>query len=156
MPGFSKGSAYYGLGCDRAGIGVVQPASALLAVSVQPAAGQAFPLWSEAGSFSEADLARSWANYPNPFAAGREATSFVYFLRGPARVSLRLLTPHGEPVATLLDGAVRAAGLHQEDRWDGRNGRGEPVFNGVYLAELSVRFDDGASDRLLRKVAVVR
>jgi hypothetical protein len=42
------------------------------------------------------------------------------------------------------------------DRWDGRNGAGSIVLNGVYLAELVVQFDDGSSRRLLRKVAVVR
>jgi hypothetical protein len=30
------------------------------------------------------------------------------------------------------------------------------AVNGVYVAELIVRFDDGAEERLLRKVAVVR
>jgi hypothetical protein len=30
------------------------------------------------------------------------------------------------------------------------------VRNGVYVAELSVAYDDGTHERLLRKVAVVR
>jgi hypothetical protein len=48
------------------------------------------------------------------------------------------------------------AGLHQETTWDGRNERGDVVVNGAYIAELRVAFDDGQSERLLRKVAVVR
>ena len=118
--------------------------------------GQAFPLWSEAGNFGATSLVASYSNFPNPFAAGREATTFVYYLRAPARVSLRLLTPAGAGVATLLDDAPRPAGLHQDDRWDGRNGRGDAVRNGVYVAELTVRYDAGGTDHTFRKVAVVR
>ncbi|MGH7724332.1 MAG: DNRLRE domain-containing protein [Candidatus Eiseniibacteriota bacterium] len=144
------------VGFDRTDIGVIQPASALLAIDVRPEPGTAFPFWTESGGFSEANLAASYSNFPNPFAAGREATTFVYFLPGSGRVSLRILTLRGEPVATLLDGVSRAPGLQQSDVWDGRNGRADVVRNGVYLAELEVRFDDGRADLLRRKVAVVR
>ena len=65
-------------------------------------------------------------------------------------------TARGERVTSLLEGAPRPAGLHQSDAWDGRNGRGLAVTNGVYVAELSVAFDDGTSQRVLRRVAVVR
>ncbi|HYM82003.1 MAG TPA: DNRLRE domain-containing protein [Candidatus Limnocylindria bacterium] len=144
------------LGLDRPDVGVVQPGSALLAIAVLPENGQAFPLWSQAGGFSATDLSGSYANFPNPFAAGRQGTTFTYYLRDGARVSLRILTPRGVSVATLLDGVARAPGLHQDDRWDGRNGSGSVVANGVYVAELSVRYDDGTDERELRKVAVVR
>jgi hypothetical protein len=144
------------LGVDRADVGVIQPTSALLAVNVRPEPGLAFPLWTEAGEFAEASLAASYANFPNPFAAGREATTIVYYLPAAGRVSLRIFTLRGDPVATLLDGVSRAAGLYQSDLWDGRNGRGSVVFNGVYVAELDVRFADGTGQLLRRKVAVVR
>jgi hypothetical protein len=150
------GPSGYRLGVDQAGIGVVQPSSALLAINVQPLAGQEFPMWSEAAGLTASTLQGSYSNFPNPFAAGREATTFVYYLPSPARVSIRILTPHGESVATLFENAPRAIGLHQDDRWDGRNGRGQPVYNGVYVAELEVRYDDGSGARLLRKLGVVR
>ena len=57
---------------------------------------------------------------------------------------------------TLLNGEDQSAGLHQDVRWDGKNGRGSTVTNGVYVAELQVQFADGSSKRLLHKVAVVR
>jgi hypothetical protein len=144
------------LGFDKDGIGVVQPGSALLQVQVLPAAGQAFPLWSEAGSFGPLELAASYANFPNPFAAGRQATRFAYHLAGAGRAWLRVLTLAGEPVVTLVDGERREGGTHQDDRWDGRNGAGRVVRNGVYVAELVVRYDDGTAARVLRKVGVVR
>jgi len=144
------------IGCDAAGVGVVQPASALLQVAVRPEAGATFPLWTEAGGFASLSLAGSWSNYPNPFAAGREATTFAYWLARPARVSLRIATLTGESVVHVLDAAPRPAGMQSSDHWDGRNGAGLVVRNGVYVAELIATYDDGKSDRSLRKIAVVR
>ncbi len=144
------------VGLDASGIGVVQPASALLAIAVQPAPGASFPLWSEAATFTAADFARSVSNFPNPFAAGRASTTFAYWLRGAARITLRVLDARGDVVVTLADGAARPAGLAQQDHWDGRNGRGDVVVNGVYVAELTVRYDDGGGEHAWRKVMVVR
>jgi flagellar hook assembly protein FlgD len=103
-----------------------------------------------------ANLEKSYANFPNPFAAGREPTHFAYYLPSSGQVTLRIWTARGERVATVLEGASRAQGLHQDDAWDGRNGHGDVVTNGVYLAEIVVKLADGESRRLLRKVAVVR
>jgi len=89
-------------------------------------------------------------------AAGREETRFVFYLPMQGSVTLHLWTARGERVRTLLEAASLPAGLYQDETWDGRNGRGETVVNGVYIAELSVDFADGSHERLLRKVAVVR
>lgn len=144
------------LGLNLHDISARQPEGDLVAVSVLPAPGQVFPFWTKPGTVSAATLEESYSNFPNPFAAGREATTFVFALDGAATVDLRLYTPRGELVRTLLDGAALPAGLYQDVTWDGRNGRGDTVRNGVYVAELSVRADDGSSARLRRKVAVVR
>jgi hypothetical protein len=144
------------LGFDGTDVGVVQPQGALLTVTVRALAGQALPLLTDAGNFGATTLRDSYSNFPNPFAAGRQATSFVYFLPSDGRVTLRVWTLRGEEVLTIEDGAPRPAGLHQEDAWDGRNGSGGTVLSGVYIAELVVDFDNGTRERLLRKVAVVR
>ncbi len=156
VPQSPPASSTLRLGLEAAGVGVVQPSSALLQIQVQPQAGQTFTLWTEPGSFASLDLAKSYSNFPNPFAAGREATSFAYYLAGPARVWLRVFTLEGEPVATLAEGEARAAGMNQGDRWSGLNGVGRTVRNGVYVAELVVRYDGGSTQRVLRKVAVAR
>ncbi|HPF35418.1 MAG TPA: hypothetical protein P5571_08965 [Candidatus Krumholzibacteria bacterium] len=140
---------------DLDGLSVRQPEGALVPVDVRAASGQAFPLVTQAGTVSAASLESSYSNFPNPFAAGRAATTFVFALPAPGRVSLRVFTPRGEPVRTLLDGEERAAGLHQDVVWDGRNGQGDVVRNGVYVAEIVVRSVDGAVT-LRRNVAVVR
>ena len=144
------------LSADSAAVEPRQPASAVLRIQVRPEAGGAFPLETEAGRFEAADFAASLSTFPNPFAAGREAATFVYYLRAGARVSVRLSTLDGEPVRTLLDRSPRAAGLQQHDAWDGRNGAGRLVRNGVYLAEIVSEFDDGGRERVVRKVAVLR
>jgi hypothetical protein len=149
IPGFRLGFA----GQD---IGVVQPSNSLLAVSVEPPAGASFPLWTQFASMTTSDLEASYANFPNPFAAGRQTTRFAYYLPAPGRVTLSIWTPRGERVVSLVEDEPRAAGLHQDDAWDGRNGRGDVVLNGVYVAEMTVRLDDGGTRRLVRKVAVVR
>ncbi len=144
------------LGLDASGVGVIQPQSALLQVAVLPEAGGAFPLWTAAGGVGATDLAASFTNFPNPFAAGRDATTIGYYLESSARVTLRVLTITGEVVRTLVNGADQGAGMHQELRWDGRNGSGLSVRNGVYAIELEAAFDDGRRTRAIRKVGVVR
>jgi hypothetical protein len=139
-----------------ADVGVAQPSQPLLAVSVLPAAGQSLPWWSESGTFQSLSLTSSYFNFPNPFAAGREVTAFAFYLPAPGRVSLRIWTARGEPVRTVLESASLLSGLHQSDAWDGRNGHGAVVANGVYVAELTVQLDDGTQQRLMRRVAVLR
>jgi hypothetical protein len=59
-------------------------------------------------------------------------------------------------VTELLRNEARPAGFYQNDVWSGLNGNGNPVHNGVYLAEIVAEFSDGSRQRILRKVAVVR
>ena len=44
-------------------------------------------MWSNASGLTATTLAASYSNFPNPFAAGREATTFVYYLPSSARVT---------------------------------------------------------------------
>ncbi len=143
------------LGIGEADVVCVHPGSTTQVV-VRPAAGQAFPFWTAASGLGAEVLADSYINFPNPFAAGRDETRFAFNLAEPATVSLKIWTPRGESVITLLNGEALGDGLYQDLAWDGRNGSGQTVRNGVYLAELNVQYESGASERLLRKVAVVR
>jgi hypothetical protein len=152
--GLESGSLRLGLTADD--IGIVQPASPLPSISAVPESGQIFPFWTEPGNISGVSLAESYSNFPNPFAAGRDRTTFAFFLREPASVTLRLWTTRGESVRTLLDASPLEGGLHQEIAWDGRNGNGEVVRNGVYVAEILTVYGSGAEERVQRKVAVVR
>ncbi len=144
------------LGVDRDDVRVVQPDGSSLGVRVQAEAGSSFPLWTQAGSFGTASLRQSFSNFPNPFGAGRQSTTFTYYLPQSGRVTLRILTARGEPVTTLVSDQPRTSGMHQDDIWNGSNGQQQVVQNGTYIAEIDVRLDDGTRERVLRKVAVVR
>jgi hypothetical protein len=102
------------------------------------------------------DAETAYTNYPNPFAAGREQTSITYFLDRKSQVTLKLYTLWGAPVATLVESKTQDAGLHQSVRWDGKNGDGDVVANGVYYLVLDVREDGGKTFTMKRKVGVVR
>jgi len=154
VEGVESGSLTVGLGLGD--IDVTQPEGDLVTVRVLPADGQTFPFWTLPGTVTPPSLEESYANFPNPFAAGSEATSFVFALRSESTVDLRVYTPRGELVRTLLSAERRDVGLHQDVAWDGRNGRGDTVRNGVYIAEIVVRASDGGTTTLRRKVAVVR
>ncbi len=150
------GAAGYRLGCRADGIGVIQPGSSLLTIAVTAAEGQSFPFWTRLGGPTGLTLEDSYSNFPNPFAAGRQQSRFVFYMKTGGRVTLELWTLRGDRVCTLLSGAPLAAGLHQDVTWDGRNGHGGTVVNGAYVAEIRVDYDDGTGERIRRKVAVVR
>lgn len=102
-------------------------------------------------------LRESFANYPNPFAAGRELTTFAFYLPRNADVSLKLFTGFGRLVKVLDPGTPRSGPLvHEDIRWDGTDERGARVQNGAYFAVLQVRYADGVREQVVRKVAVLR
>jgi len=104
-----------------------------------------------------ADLSSSFGCYPNPFGWGNRATTtIVYYLNKATTVDLAVYTIMGELVwekhfkPTDPQGQ---AGMHDGDVvWDGRNGAGMPVLNGVYV----VRIATGTGESAITKVAVAR
>jgi hypothetical protein len=77
-------------------------------------------------------------NFPNPFRAGWEATTISYYLEDDSRVSLRIFTLDGKAVFSRTFSAEEPEGRHglREIRWDGRNGDGKVVLNGIYICKL--------------------
>ncbi len=71
------------------------------------------------------------SNYPNPFYA---ATTLEYNLPERTDVSVRVYNSVGQFVRELVK-TTQDAGLHQTE-WDGRNERGAPVSDGIYLYEV--------------------
>ncbi|NUO81143.1 T9SS type A sorting domain-containing protein [candidate division KSB1 bacterium] len=93
-------------------------------------------------------------NYPNPLNHS-QGTSFIYTLKQDSNVSLEIYTLLGELVWKKKYTSAEAqgkAGPHDGDIvWDGRNGNGKPVLNGVYLAVLKTN-----SGTVVTKVAVIK
>lgn len=100
---------------------------------------------------------KAFYNYPNPFGRiDKPVTRFIYYLEKESDFKLQIFTLTGDLVRqwdyTKTD-PEGTAGLHQgEISWDGRNGKGQLVMNGVYLAYLSI---DGGKTAAT-KIAVVK
>jgi len=100
---------------------------------------------SEVGSF-RIDLPLSLSgvtNWPNPFDPNSEKTKIRYRLgREPDSVTIRIYDITGALVRE-MDGTCNAEGAsiwnkYNDVEWDGRNGRGDIVLNGVYPFEVIV------------------
>jgi hypothetical protein len=83
---------------------------------------------------------------PNP---ARSEVRFNFSLPQRAETTIRLYSPAGRLIRTLLD-EVMDAGTYTA-RWDGRDEAGRPVATGVYFYELNA---DG--ERLARQVSWMR
>lgn len=102
-------------------------------------------------------LGESFTNFPNPFAAGREITTFAFFLPQRSDVSLRIYSGFGRLIRTLEQDRPRGGGrVHDDITWDGTDEDGAVLQNGTYFAVISVEHDNGAVEEAVRKVAVLR
>ena len=93
-----------------------------------------------------APATRLQVGVPNPFNA---ATAFRFELATPGRATLRVYSPAGRLVATLVD-ADLPAGSHTA-AWTGRDDRGREAASGVYFCRL-----EAGGERLVRRVVLVK
>ncbi|NOY57801.1 MAG: hypothetical protein GXO75_02555, partial [Calditrichaeota bacterium] len=107
----------------------------------------------------ENDLKKTFYNYPNPFGrSDRPETKFIYILKKPSDVTIKIFTLTGDLVRTIKYNksqhpAQTSEGLHQgEITWNGTNGLGLKVMNGVYLAYIITDYGEMA----MTKIAVVK
>jgi hypothetical protein len=124
-----------------------------LPVAVYPAEGRAFPFQSAVSTLIADDIGASFSNYPNPFTPSETATRIVFYMPVRGRVELGIYTVLGRLVRRLIGGEYLEAGLHQDIVWDGENGSGEKVINGVY--HLVLRIDEGSGWKEYRRKAAV-
>ena len=97
-------------------------------------------------------------NYPNPFHPGSEPTTIAYKLADHASVTLRIFTQTGDLVLRQefpLGAPGGTAGLN-EVTWDGRNGDGEVVASGGYVALIEAQGAGETLHVMRRKIGVVR
>ena len=96
-------------------------------------------------------------NYPNPFGRQYPYTSIQFVLENASDVQIRIFTLLGEAVwSRSLPGL--SAGLYENlVRWDGKNGRGYQVLNGVYLCTIEIRPTNGQPNkRYITKIAYIK
>ncbi|MBI5699780.1 hypothetical protein HZC35_05745 [Candidatus Saganbacteria bacterium] len=86
-------------------------------------------------------------NYPNPFNPNRERTAIRYRLgRDADEVKIRIYDITGALVNELEGStqgeSVNIWGKYNDIYWDGCNGRGDKVLNGIYPFEVVARQGD--------------
>jgi hypothetical protein len=91
-------------------------------------------------------------NYPNPFNPDNETTTLRYSLEKSAQVTIKIFDSGGNLVKTLLDNDRQTAGMEQAIPWDGKNGDGTIVANGVYFFTI----ESSREERAVGKIAVLR
>lgn len=89
-------------------------------------------------------------NYPNPF---RDQTWFTFKIRQAADVAIKVFTVAGRLIKT-LEAKSLAAGYNQV-RWDGRDGDGDPLANGVYLYKVVAK-NPGGEASVFGRLTVMR
>lgn len=97
-------------------------------------------------------------NYPNPFHPGEQMTVIAWKLDDLAKVRLRIFTQSGDLVLdrTFERGATGGMAGLNEFRWDGRNGGGQLVASGGYLALVEAQGTGETLHVMRRKIAAVR
>lgn len=113
------------------------------------------------GYLSPATTLSSLFNFPNPFAAGTEATRIRYVLTENSQVTLKIFTLLGELVwqKEIAEGSPggkgSAVGLANDIFWNGKNDSGVVVANGMYLCEIRAKSSSGEV-RQVRKIGVLK
>jgi hypothetical protein len=91
-------------------------------------------------------------NYPNPFNPDFESTVLRYSLEKSAKVTIKIYDAGGNIVKTVIDDVQHAADEEQSIVWDGKNGNGDIVANGIYFFVI----ETSANERAVGKIAVLR
>jgi len=102
------------------------------------------------------EFAKSFKNYPNPFNPTVAPTEIRYHLPADSDVDIYIYAATGEKVRHLHFEAGTGGGREGPNTgiyWDGRNGEGDMVLNGVYVAYVEVA---GCGLTAKLKMAVVK
>jgi len=110
--------------------------------------------------------AEKFVNYPNPFSLRdvREndgTTWSIYLEKETESIEIKIYNLLGERVRTLsnhgITGSIPSGSLYQGmEKWDGKNGVGNDVINGVYVAVATIKFSDGSTQKAKNKVVFIK
>ena len=97
-------------------------------------------------------------NYPNPFHPPMEGTILAYKLDDMATVTVRIYTQSGGLVKRMVFDRGTPGGNQGLNTitWDGKNGKGEVVSSGGYIALIEAQGQGSTVNIIRRKLAVVR
>jgi hypothetical protein len=89
--------------------------------------------------------------FPNPFSPNKTVVKIKYSTTESASVTIRIMDFGMNLVRTLIQNAQRSANSQQLEVWDGKDGNGRIVPNGVYF----YRIDLGSGNPLFGKIMVL-
>jgi len=119
-------------------------------------------VFSVIAAITPAQILSGVTNFPNPFAAGSETTRIRYALTLDSTVRIRIYTLLGDLVRILDCGSGTPgcgkgdpSGPANEILWDGKNGAGRTVANGMYLAEICAESAVG-KQKEIRRIGVIK
>jgi hypothetical protein len=97
-------------------------------------------------------------NMPNPLSPKEGGTKFRYLLSEDSHVEIVIYDLFGNLVRKLDTEAGAPGGRSGENfySWDGKNGSGNDVANGGYVAKISAKGISGHESKATRKVLVVK
>lgn len=90
-------------------------------------------------------------SYPNPFAPDDEVVRLHYATGKPstASVSIRIFDFSMNLVRTLINNASRLPGMEHDEIWDGKDGSGNQIVNGIYFYQIVVDNDEPRWGKIL-------
>ncbi|MBI4050968.1 MAG: hypothetical protein HY400_00525 [Elusimicrobia bacterium] len=122
---------------------------------------QGFSVFNVIASVTPSQTLSGVTNFPNPFAAGKETTRIRYVLTQDSKVTIRFYTLLGDLVRVLefepgsSGGTGIPVGYTNEVTWDGKNGGGQTVANGMYIAQIRAESSEGIVTEI-RRIGVLK
>ena len=90
--------------------------------------------------------------YPNPFNPDIEVGTIRYSLAKDGKVTIKIYDVAGNLVKTLIENEPQIAGEEQYIDWDGKNGKGDIVANGVYFYVI----ESSSGEKGVGKIAIIK
>jgi hypothetical protein len=143
---------YYRVAVEPDWIGVVTPSHK--SHTFEPSSRQYNKVTSDVSEqdYLGAEILAAPLAFPSPFNPVAEEAQIRFALKNPAKASIKIFDGSGELVREFSSTALPRPNLVQSVRWDGRNGRGEMVANGIYFFIIEAT----GNARISGKIGVVR
>jgi hypothetical protein len=106
-------------------------------LAMSPDNGSTWKVYRSFAAIGSAQATSSYA-YPNPFSPmiATQGVRIHYKPEGDGEVAIKIYDFEMKLVKTILENAPRAGGVEYDQVWDGKNGKGETVANGIYFFKV--------------------
>ncbi len=116
--------------------------------------GDAFPMSSGIGFISGETTNAKLSAYPNPFYYG-SICRLAYYIDYTSNVTIKIYDLMGNNIRTIIQNINKTTGSHNEDTWDGKDDKGNPVNAGTYIVKIEIN-TNGNKKTYKDKIAVLK